>query len=38
MPFEDAKKFEEQQATEDAGNITVPKPIKSVIDGCDKQS
>ena len=38
VPFEDAKKFEEQQATEDAGNISVPKPIKSVIDGCDKQS
>ena len=38
VPFEEAKKFEEQQATESAGNITVPKSIKSIIDGCAKQS
>lgn len=38
VSFPDAKKFEEQQATESAGNITVPKPIKTIIDGCKKQS
>lgn len=34
--FDDAKKFEEQQAKEDAGKIQVPKNIQAVIDGCAK--
>ena len=38
VPFDDAKKFEEQQAKEDAGDIAVPKPIQKVIDSCNKES
>jgi hypothetical protein len=36
VPFDDAKKFEEQQADEKAGQITVPKNIQAVFDSCDK--
>ncbi|MFZ4516907.1 MAG: hypothetical protein ACOYOP_00850 [Microthrixaceae bacterium] len=36
VPFDDAKKFEEQQAEEKAGEITVPKNIASVYDACKK--
>jgi hypothetical protein len=34
VPFDDAKKFEEQQAEETAGDIKVPKNIQSVFDSC----
>ena len=36
VPFDDAKKFEEQQAEEKAGEIVVPKNIASVYDACRK--
>lgn len=36
VPFDDAKKFEEQQAKADAGKITVPKNIQAQIDKCTK--
>lgn len=36
VPFDDAKKFEEAQAEEKAGEITVPKNIASVYDACKK--
>ncbi len=34
VPFDDAKKFEDQQADEDAGQIKVPKNIQAVFDSC----
>jgi hypothetical protein len=34
VPFDDAKKFEEQQADEKAGQIKVPKNIQTVFDSC----
>ena len=36
VPFDDAKKFEEQQADEKAGQISVPKNIQAVFDSCKK--
>jgi|688.fasta_scaffold798972_2 hypothetical protein len=34
VPFEQVEQFEEQQAQEEAGQITVPAPIQAVYDGC----
>ena len=38
VPEAQVKEFEEKQAEEDAGEIEVPKPIKSVFDSCTKGS
>lgn len=38
VSFDDAKKFEEQQAKEEAGQIKIPKNIQAVIDGCKKKA
>jgi hypothetical protein len=32
--YEQVEQFEEQQAQEEAGQITVPAPIQAVYDGC----
>ncbi len=38
IPKEEAQKFEEQQAEEDAGEIQVPKALQSIFDACDKEA
>ncbi|CAN5474134.1 hypothetical protein BH10ACT3_BH10ACT3_15340 [soil metagenome] len=38
VPFDDAKKFDEAQAKEDAGEITVPKNIAAVQTKCNEDT